>query len=292
MEYFDELDHSAVLMLTEKCNSNCIMCPMSIDARKRGNEYSNEELRDQIDQIEDDVTHIDITGGEPFLKWEQVLIAMNEINLRWPEVPVLILTNGRALSLVSLQKEIKPLLTRQYQFAIPIHAPDSNLHDRITQSEGSFVQTMAALRFLEHTAARIEIRIVGHRKNAQWISKTCDMIIDSNIHVDVVNLVAMEMNGRAAYNRDQLWIDYDQLYQLAEPGLLNLINHGIDVGLYDFPLCALPRHAWPLAKHSISPEKVRYPEACEYCYEKKACGGLFKSTCLLGICPVHPFQKE
>lgn len=288
----DPYDNSAVLMMTERCNSNCIMCPMSIDARRKGRDITDRDLDSLLDSIEDDVRHIDITGGEPFLKWEQVLHAMDVINARWPDVPVLVLTNGRALSLPFLQEAIHPRITEHYQFAIPLHGPDAVVHDHITQTEGSFQQTLDALRFLAHTEARIEIRIVGHRENVQWINKTCEMIVEQGIRADVVNLIAMEMNGRAAYNRDKLWIDYDQLYQRSEKGLLHLIAHAIDVGLYDFPLCALPRHAWPLAKHSISLEKIRYPDACDACAEKKACGGLFKSTYLLGLCPVHPYDKE
>lgn len=288
----DTYDNSAVLMITERCNSNCIMCPMSIDARKNGHDLSDQELDDILDQIEDDVSHIDITGGEPFLKWEQVLHAMDVINIRWPDVPILVLTNGRALSLPFLQDAIRSRITNNYQFAIPLHGPNAEVHDRITQSTGSFQQTIDALHFLAQTEARIEIRIVGHHENVQWINQTCKMIIDQGIQVDVVNLVAMEMNGRAAYNRDRLWIDYDQLYLQSEKGLINLIEHSIDVGLYDFPLCALPKHAWPLAKHSISLEKIRFADVCDTCTEKKACGGLFKSTYLLGLCPVYPYTKE
>ena len=45
MEYEDERE--AVLMMTEACNSNCIMCPMSSDARKRGNRLSEKEAEEE-----------------------------------------------------------------------------------------------------------------------------------------------------------------------------------------------------------------------------------------------------
>lgn len=285
-------DREALFVMTEKCNSNCIMCPMSIDSRRRGRGYTDHEVDEMLDAIPDDVEHLDITGGEPLLKWQQVLHIMQTINERWPEAEVLVLTNGRALSLDFLQRKIRPLLTNCYQFAIPIHGATPALHDRITMTRGSFMQSIAGLRFLSNTSARVEIRVVAHRLNMGVLSDTCDMLCDCGARIDVVHLVAMEMNGCAACNREALWVDYDRLYSAAEPGLVNLIRHQIDVGLYDFPLCALPRHAWPLARRSISPWKVRYPEKCDECVVKDACGGLFKSTYLLGICPVYPIVEE
>lgn len=285
-------NREALFMMTEACNSNCIMCPMSVDARRRGLSASDIEVDALLDAIPEDVEHIDITGGEPLLRWRQVLHIMRTINERWPDAEVLVLTNGRALSLGFLQREIWPLLTNRYQFAIPIHAPDSALHDRITQTPGSFEQSMAGIKFLSSTRARIEIRIVAHKLNMHALSDTCGMLCTCGERIDVVHLVAMEMNGCAAYNREALWLDYDRLYRAAEPGLMRLIRHRIDVGLYDFPLCALPQYAWPLARQSITPWKVRYPRACDTCSVKEACGGLFRSTELLGICPVYPIAEK
>ena len=292
MIFFDENDNSIVWMITERCNSNCIMCPMSADTRKRGKGYTDNNPAILLSELPSDITHIDITGGEPFLNWKKALDVMKNINIHFPQTPVLVLTNGRALSLSFLQKEIQALITAQYRFAIPLHAPNAMLHDKITQSCGSFEQTIDALHFLSGTKAEVEIRIVGSRVNAKKITDLCEYIIDDNIKVDTVNLIGMEMNGQAARNRKQLWIDYDQLYTMAEPGLISLVENGIDVGLYGFPLCALPKRAWAIAKHGIATEKIRYYDACDRCIEKKACGGLFKSTYLLGIYQVKPFEKE
>ena len=285
-------DRDALLMITERCNSDCVMCPMGPGARLRGEALSDETLDGLLEGIPDDVQHIDITGGEPFLRWRQVLHAMETINVRWPDADVLVLTNGRALSIDFLQREILPLLTPQYRFAIPIHADTAGRHDGITRAPGSFEQSMRALRFLSGTPAQIEVRLVAHKGNMDVLARTCGMLCESGVRIDVFNLVAMEMNGSAARNRDALWVDYDRLYAAAEPGLLALIAHGIDVGLYDFPLCAVPRRAWALAKRSITPWKVRYAQACGDCAVRQACGGLFRSTYLLGICPVHPLSKE
>lgn len=282
----------ATLFVTEKCNSNCIMCPMSLASRKRGLSIPQSEWSGLVDQIPSNIMHITITGGEPFLEYRNLLPAMEKINERFPDAEILILTNGRALSIQRIFDQLAPLITERYLFAVPIHASCEELHDKITQAPGSFRQSVKAIRKLSGYGARIEIRIVGHQKNISDISRIFYMLSGMDVRFEVVNLVAMEMMGCAASNRNSLWIDYDMLAQSAEKGIYYALMHGIDVGLYNFPLCMLPEKLWPLAKLSITPSKVRFYEQCRECREYNACGGLFYSTFGLNLCHVKPIRRE
>ena len=280
----------AVFMVTEACNSSCVMCPMSSDQRRRGLSLSWEEAQGLLNQIDEHTEHIDITGGEPFLQAELVLDILRQLNERWPQIPVQVLTNGRALCIPRIQRALGPLLTPRLRFAVPVHAGSAALHDAITQSPGSFEQTLRGLAFLSASPAQIEIRIVGHRKNVEHLDALCDRLLRSGLRISVVNFIAMEMNGSAAHNRDGLWVDYRAFFAAAKPLIHRFVRAGIDVGLYDFPLCAVEEAYWPLARKSITAWKVRYPGACDVCDEKSACGGLFRSTCLLGLFPVSPIR--
>lgn len=282
----------ACLYVTEACNSNCIMCPMSRDSRKRGTSMPEDQWEKISEMIPNDTRHITITGGEPFLESEKLFRAMETINETFPYSEVLVLTNGRAFALPSIRQKVEPLITAQYCFAVPLHAPDSSLHDQITQSPGSFDQTMAALRFLSTTQAQIEVRIVAHKLNLNKLSDTFKMLASTCARITVINLIGMEMTGCAAANRNELWVDYQTVCSKAENGIRYAVLHGIDVGLYNFPLCTVPPQFWPLVKSSISPHKVRYDESCKACKEHNACGGMFYSTHALGLCKVNPFVKE
>lgn len=278
-----------VVMMTEQCNSNCIMCPMSKHMRQRGLFSSTEEWEEAFASAPESAPeHITITGGEPFLQKDALLRLFDYINMKWPESDVLVLTNGRALSIPSLFEEVKNRITPKYRFAIPIHASTPKLHDKITRTKGSFIQTINGLKNLNDTCAAIEIRLVVHKLNENDIVNVCSMLLHNKIRITRVNLLAMEMNGCAARNRDFLWSDYGELVLKAERGLLMLILHNVNVGLYNFPLCSVPRSLWSLTKNSISPEKVRYPKECELCSVKKACGGLFASTFHLGLFTPSP----
>ena len=139
------------------------------------------------------------------------MIIIKKINRLFPDAEILILTNGRALALPDIMNALKPLITDRYCFAIPIHGPDGTLHDAITSASGSFRQSVAGIRALSGTDARIEVRIVGHRFNLDRIGDTFRMLCSLKTRIDVINLIAMEMTGCAARNRDMLWVDYDVL---------------------------------------------------------------------------------
>ena len=42
-------DTSALIYVTNQCNSNCIMCPDSVKLRTRPNEITPENLKEQIE---------------------------------------------------------------------------------------------------------------------------------------------------------------------------------------------------------------------------------------------------
>lgn len=278
-----------ILYVTEACNSNCIMCPMSAASRKRGLSLTQEQWEQVDGAIPADAQHVTITGGEPFLEYRKVLPVMKHIAETRPEAEVLVLTNGRAFSLDFITSEMFSFLTDRFTFAIPVHGPDAGLHDRITQAEGSFAETMAGIRKIAKSPARIEIRIVAHRLNLDALNDTIRMLVDSKIRISVINIIAMEMTGCAAANREKLWVDYDEICRAVYPGIQYAILHQTDMGLYNFPLCCVPKELWGIAKNSISYSKVRYYEECGKCREYKACGGLFKSTMQLKLCRVKPF---
>ncbi len=290
MEQINDIDkNTSVIYITSACNSNCIMCPMSEHSRQLAKTPSSEEIQMQLDQIPDCVEHIDITGGEPFLQYEKTIHVMNTINNRWKNASVQVLTNGRALSLSFIQDAIKECITSQYRFAIPIHGHNALIHDRITQANGSFDETLKGLEFLSKTKANIEVRFVVHNYNISDAVSTCQMLVDSGLRINTVSFIAMEMTGCAAMRRNELWVDYADIYPKIEEGIMILLSNGIDADLYNFPLCSLPHRAWPMAKKSISEWKVRYYDECNECREKSACGGLFYSTYLLKLYSPKPF---
>lgn len=59
----DGKSSSALIFVTNQCNSNCVMCPDSVRMRTRENTVSYEELKDYINLLPSDLMHMDITGA-------------------------------------------------------------------------------------------------------------------------------------------------------------------------------------------------------------------------------------
>ena len=84
-------EHEILFYVTEACNSNCIMCPMSADSRKRGKiglekdewECFLEDVNKGIIDLHE-VENVCITGGEPLLKWKMVIDILSFISWQMP----------------------------------------------------------------------------------------------------------------------------------------------------------------------------------------------------------------
>ena len=188
------------------------------------------------------------------------------------------LTNGRIFAVDSYVERFVEKSPKNSIVAIPIHGSTTNIHDMITQSNGSFNQTKIGIKKLLKAGIHVELRIVVNRLNKDDIHNIAQMISDELSEVDYVSIMAMEMTGSARVNQDKVWISYVDAAQVAEDAALVLIENGIDVKLYNFPLCTVKKEYWTLCEKSISPDKVRYAETCENCKMRNACGGVFAGT--------------
>lgn len=202
-----------------------------------------------------------------------------------PCAELLLLTNGRAFAVAPYAQALGQLLTAQDQIAIPIHGSTGPLHDAITQVPGSWQQTMQGLHHLAKSPVRIEIRIVVSKQNLSDVDAIVDLVLGLP-RVTVVHFIGLEMCGNAIKNKDLIWVDYPQAAAACEAGIQKLMAAGIDVGLYNFPLCAVRHQDWTLCRNSISDYKIRYAPACASCSVQSICSGVFDSTLSTGC--FHP----
>ena len=55
----------------------------------------------------------------------------------------------------------------------------------------------------------------------------------------MVNIMALEMTGNAYKNREQVWINFDEVKEYLYRACITLIESGMITNLYIFPLCNL-----------------------------------------------------
>ena len=286
----DSVDNA--ILVTNRCNSNCIMCPTAEIVRRRNEEYDADTLIALASHFPKDAPHITITGGEPFLIKKELFKVLDYLKNNLPDTSYLLLTNGRVFCSEEYTKLFYKTSPCDLTLGIPIHGFDSETHDFITQAEGSFRQTYKGLKNLMKIGAKVELRIVVSALNACFVTEIAKLIAAEFPNVLCVKFIGLEMTGNAAKNREKVWIDYPAAFAASKEAIDILINHGIDVGIYNFPLCAVDKKYWNICEKSITDYKVRYAQSCDTCVVKDACGGIFSGTIRLAKESVVPFTGD
>lgn len=280
------------LFVTNKCNSSCIMCPCSDAFRKEEARETIEHICSLIDYMPSDAKHITITGGEPTLLRKGFIQIASKMKLHFEGTKFLLLTNGRTFSNQYFTEEVLHALPENTRIGIPLHGSCPSIHDGISQTKGSFVQTMTGLKLLLAKSCEIEIRIVVSKLNCRYLEDLANLIVSELHGIECVNIMGMELCGAAAKNIESLWIDYKDATKSAEGAINILVSHGIRVKLYNFPLCKVKRQYWALCVKSITDYKIRYENRCNKCAVKPICGGVFNTTLALTKMNLTPIEDK
>ena len=274
---FEMAEKDATIYMGGQCNSNCVMCP-SFDRERQEPPEDEWYIRKFIELLPPDLPNYVVTGGEPTMQLDMFFEAMGMLAERLPKAEALLLTNGRSMSSDSLLNKLiqkcPPFLTA----AIPIHGSNSIIHDKITQAPGSYEQTIHGIRNLLNKHIAVEIRIVVTKINKDDIEHITDLICSKFPSVLRVNFISLEVRGNCLINKNNVYISPKESFEHSRIAIQKLLRNGIDVGLYNYPLCNVDPGYWFLCKKSISPNKVRYPEKCDICSLKEKCGGMFITT--------------
>jgi hypothetical protein len=98
----------------------------------------------------------------------------------------------------------------------------------------------------------------------------------------------LEPRGNCAKNAKFVYIEHDKAFARMKPAINYLVEHGIDVEIYNFPLCSVERGYWNICRRSIAEYKATYHTKCSECSVKQLCGGLFQATLNFIRPNVHP----
>lgn len=274
----DGSSSSALVYVTNQCNSNCIMCPDSVKTRTKPNHITYEYLMEYISLLPSDLMHVDITGGEPTLLKYQLPSLIEKITGQAEEAEVLMLSNGRSFANRKYAERFADFSGKRFKIEIPVHSADLHKHDLIAGHSGSFAQTKAGIHHLLENGVEVGIRIVVSRLNYRELDSIIEFIHQEFPSIGYINIMGMEVLGNAWKNREIVWIEMDELKPYLQNALEKSFQCGIEPGLYNFPLCLFNRKYWYCYKNSISDYKIRYFDECEECMEKQKCGGFFFST--------------
>lgn len=267
-----------VLYITNKCNSNCIMCPDSESRRRKDLDLTVDDILAQIDDYPDDLEFVCITGGEPTLLRYDLIRVLRKCRDRLNNKDFLLLTNGRSFSDSNYTLEFYKAIPRFLMVGIPLYHFSEEGHDNITQSRGSFAQAIRGIDNLLSLNISIEIRVVVMKMNYKILKDIAHFISERFKGIKTVNIMSLEVMGSSFVNRSTVWVNLNDINPYLKEAVKILLRSGIQVQLYNFPLCYVEEDLWSLCHKSISSEKVRYSDDCYGCKGQEQCGGFFNST--------------
>ncbi|OBQ56925.1 His-Xaa-Ser system radical SAM maturase HxsC [Tamlana sp. s12] len=265
------------LFVTERCNSNCLMCsqpPKDIDDIM----HHHNIHKKLIPLIPKSCKELGITGGEPTILGDLFIELLSILKNELPQTEIHVLTNGRSFAINALAQKISEVNHPRIMFGIPLYSDYYQIHDYVVQSKDAYYQTLMGISNLKRYGIRVELRMVLHEITISRLENYSKFIYKNLPFVDHVAFMGLEIMGFTKANLDKLWIEPSEYIIPLEKAVLYLASKKINVSIYNTPLCLLPFTLWEFAVKSISDWKNIYFDECEKCAVKVQCGGFFKSA--------------
>jgi His-Xaa-Ser system radical SAM maturase HxsC len=263
------------LFVTERCNSNCLMCSQPPKDRDDVEALTERNL-ELINLIAPHPAYLTITGGEPTLLGDNLFKLVSQLKLSMPETELHMLTNGRTFAWPEYARRFSALEHPKISLGIPLYSDFAGAHDHVVQAKGAFDQTVAGLHHAARNGIRVEVRVVLHKLTIPRLTKLVEYIYRNLTFVEHIALMGLEHTGYTPRNIEELWIDpYDYQDELEE-AVEYLAIRNMTVSIYNHQLCVLKPSLWSYARKSISDWKTLYLPECEKCSALSACGGLFQ----------------
>jgi His-Xaa-Ser system radical SAM maturase HxsC len=287
---FSENSQDNVLFLTEQCNNHCLMCSQPPKNKDDIDYYYllNSKL---IELLPLNLSKIGITGGEPTLLKEKLINLLSEIGNRLPEIEIQLLSNGRNFEDLNYVISISEIGLKKLMIGIPLHSDFYLDHDYIAQSENAFNQTLKGLYNLARYNFNIELRVVINKVNSNRLHKISDYIFKNLPFVCHVAFMGMEYTGLVPKNNKQIWIDPIDYKDELKKSVLNLSTWGMNVSIFNLPLCLIDESLYTFTQKSISDWKIKYFQECDKCILKYDCGGDF-GTSLKYSLNINPVLRD
>lgn len=291
---------SSYLALGYECNHNCICCPLTTYDRLH-KRLSFEEIKERIDFIRQDSEerHIVLSGGEPMLHPEFLKI-LELVGCAGFHMTVL--SNSSQCRNIRFVESIKNVMPdHRFDIVTAIHSSDPAVHDRITGTKGSLLETLEGLDNLVSAGIPVTIKHIFNRISLPDLMETFRYLEEHYPPHVGFQFCTMDYSGRAGKNIDQLFVSIEELQSPVEE-LLDFLEMRMSkkrrISFIESPLCMTDPYYWKYfntasngldtyiapntdekqASHDVISECGTYFEPCKRCAVNKWCAGTWKSA--------------
>lgn len=244
--------------ITSVCNLKCKYCYniWKIPGNNNFTHYNSyKQAKKTLKQLFKiaDVDHVTFTGGEPFMteRFSEIVLFT-----RMKRKSVTIITNGNAAN----ESDYKQMLTLDVNlFELPVHSPNSTMHDYMTEIQGSWEKSVNSIKKLIELKANVVAVIVITKANYKQIAETLLFIKDLGVNRIMLN--RFNIGGKGIAEKENLLIPQKELantYRIAsEVGIKNNLTLTSNVCT---PLCILNPNDFPgISFSTCSPDVKKRP---------------------------------
>lgn len=158
----------------------------------------------------------------------------------------------------------------------PLYSPEPELHDHLVGKPGAFRQLERSLAIFARAGAAIELRTVVMKQNNSSLPALSDYVHAKLPFIQHWALMQLENIGYGRMNWEKCFIDTSTDFGAVGIALSRALARGIEVSLFNFPLCTVPQPYRHLAPSTISDWKRKFLPECSGCPLAATCGGFFE----------------
>ena len=266
-----------VITPTTFCNNNCLCC-IHVRPCPKNKTLTWKEAIKNVDSFSN-YKHIGISGGEPTL-WKKLPNLIKYISEKYTDSDILLLSNARMFYYWEYVERISESVRNKDNFRVgcAIYGPDSQIHDRITCSDGSFSQTIGGIKNLLKNKIRVELRIIVNKINYKNLPEIANFIVRKIPEVFRIVFIGMRITGNAYKNRDSIAVRLTETVPKLQEALHILEkSYRGEISLYHYPPCILDSN---YRKYNFGVTRYRnliLPDKCGKCELKENCPKIWES---------------
>lgn len=214
--------------ITYRCNLNCVFC-FSNSTCSNGRNMDVAKIIDNLRNLKPDESDlIVLNGGEPSIHpyfYDLLLTLQREF-----QSDIAIYSNGSILNI----SKLKAIKSTNTFFVIPIHG-NEEIHDTITQVNGSFQHTLLNIKSLNEIKYRLKIKFII---NELMISKSfniSDFIVNQKLRPEEIIIARLNSTTKSKKNNVILPTNKELVNYIQEQ--IKQLHGKYKIKLLDFPPC-------------------------------------------------------
>jgi len=242
------------------CNNNCTFC-VQAHKKKLGNRTTKEIKKDLQEARKTKCDGVVFTGGEVTIRDDLIELVKFAKQLGFETIQLQ--SNCRMLRYKDFCCEL--IDAGVNEFGPALHGHTAALHDYLTQSKGSFDQTVQAIQNLKGLKAYIMTNTVIVKPNLRYLPELASLLVE--LGVDQFQFAFMHAVGNAMTNYEQMmpWISLASPY--IRKGLQIGIDNNISVMAEAMPFCQMEDYEKYCSEFYMPKTEIRDAESFDPDFE-------------------------